>query len=436
MILARFAPRTASACLLVGLLSTGVGCAVSPAVEAARARDITALARALEAEDRAGDLDDSEVRDVAHALLAAEIAAAKGAEGANLVTSLGGCADAMDDELDDRSEQTDVVAAAAAATLVSAGVEDAEDYAHYILEPEPGMLPEFRAVGARGLTDDDDFAFRKKLYRDLDENVRLGAFRAAIVAPDQGDYAELAESARLDPLPIARSAAVRAFGRLGGEAAVMTLRDLWTRADGNMREAIVDAWSQGASFGAGGEGALVFVAEQSAGRGSIAAAVTLSRAGSVKSRDIGQGVLARAIALGTREERVFAITAAPSTPVILEAIRKAQKDEDKGVALAALSRVADEGDEKERASAKNAVFEIAKSKAQEAPRAQYELARLEDRRASPLLVKLAADKNPFARAYAARGFLALEEWSRAGRLLADKDKSVRSQVACAAVSRP
>ncbi len=417
------------AAIAVVSLAISTGCATSGAVEAARARDWARLDRALAAEEKSGQLDPGEARDVAEAVAAGEIGAAKGDDGEKRVLSFGACASPLESPLDDRSEKGDDIAAAAASVMLSARLVDKDEYARYALQRD--ARPLWRALGARSLVEDDYVASRRPYYRDLDERVRLGALEAAIDFADPSDFEAVLEAARLDPLPAARSAAARALGRIGGPGAPTALRDLWTHADPDLREAIADGW--GASFDAGGRQALRWAAENETGRGAIAAAVELVRRAPEGSDDEASalGVLTRAIKLGTPTERVFAMTASPATPPILGALRESKADSDLSVAIVALARLHHELAGAERKAAADKLLEIAKSDKPEAPHAQGELALIGDARVVPLLAKAVAGKDGTARSVAARGLVALGLTPKAARVLADRDADVRAQVACA-----
>jgi hypothetical protein len=423
--------RSALGLALLGGLVTG--CGVSPAVQAARDREYTQLSRELASEKTRGELDDGEVRDVAQALADAEISAAKGKDGEATIARYSGCADEVEGALDDRSEADDDVAAAAASVLLSAGLVDEDEYVDFIRDGDP--RPAFRALGARGLVDDDDFELRRKLFLDLDERVRANALKAAMSSPSPDDVAALVDAARLDPFPGARGTAARALGRIGGAKAVRALKDLWLHADGRLREAIVDALVSPASFEAGGRDALVRAAEEG-GEGGLAAALLLARIapvdrGAAAAKDVGVARLERAIESGTREERALAMLMAPSSKSVLSALRKAKDDSDPGLAALALARLAREGDLIEQKASRDALLALAKKDDPEAARALGELALLGDERAAALLEKQLADPNAFARAYAGRALVTLGHSVAAAMLLADKEASVRADVACA-----
>jgi HEAT repeat protein len=248
------------------------------------------------------------------------------------------------------------------------------------------------------------------------------------------------EAGRVDPHFAARAAAVRAIGVLGGDRAVGALKDLWLKADGRLRDAIVDGFRAPATFEAGGREQLVRIAE-SGQDGNISAALSLAHLsideGPEKhAKAIAIGVLVRAIKLGTREDRTAAMLGAPIDDDVLKALREAKDDSDAGIALVALGRLAqEEKKDKDRKAAKDKLLTIAKGKDPEAHRAMGELARMGDRRVVALLDKQLASKNAAARGYAARSLVLLREFTRAAPALADSDSYVRASTACAILKR-
>ncbi len=413
------------------------GCAASPLVEAAEAREFGRLGKDIEAARKAGTLTHGEVQDIARAIAEGEIERAKGEEGEKLILGLAACAEPLEGALDDRSDGDDDVAAAAAGVLLSAGLESEDEFEDYALDNDPRAA--FRALGARSLIDPEHAVLRRSLFRDLDERVRLGAVKAALSHPTAGDFDALLEAARLDPNPQARSAAARALGRLGGRRVGLALKDLWLRADGRMREAVAAAWAAPETFEAGGRYHLQTAAE-SGGEGAVHAALLLARSSALedaskKARDAALGVLVRAIKVGTREDRSLAILMTPSSDLVLDTIREVKDSGDPGIAVLALSRLAREGKPDEQKSAKDKLVVLAMATDVDAPRAQAELAGLGDTRVVQFIEKELASKNQYARAYAGRNLVTIGQLGRAARLLADKEAQVRLNVACAILAK-
>lgn len=417
--------------LLVSLLVTaaGAGCAASPAERAALDQDFAALRRAIDADTASGKLDDDLAEDIAEATAEGDLKKLRGWRGAESVLAWQACAADVEDALDDRGEGEDDPAAAALWLLVAAGEEDADDFTDHDAE-DTGGSAWWRSLGARGLVDEDDAELRRKRIRDGEERVRLAAIRAAGDAGDPTDLDALLEAARLDPLPAARAGAVRAVGSIGGPFAALGLRDVWTRADPRLRQAIASAWAMYPTYATGGQRELLRVAEQESGEAAVAASVHLARSGG-EHAPFARGALARAIETGTRGERVFAIAAAPFAKEITVAVRAASKDRDVAVAAAALARLAREGDAKEQRAAKDALFKLAKGESSDARAARGELARAGDPRALPLAEKGLAARAGHERASAARDLAALGKAHRAAKLLADGERDVRVAAACA-----
>lgn len=422
--------------ILLASVSASTGCGVSAAVQAARDHDIPRLAKEIDAAKKSGKLDDGEVEDIARALAKSEIREAKGDPGVVVIESMGECAESVEGALEDRSEKDDDVAAAAGALMLSHKLVSSDAYADFALEKD--QRPLFRALGARSLVGDDDFVVvRLPLFRDLDEHVRLGALEAAEAFAVPGDFDELYEAARLDPLPSARHAAIRALGVLGGERVVRVLKDLWTTADAPARRAIAIAWATPKTFEAGGKEELLWAAQNTQGDGAIYASIALARVAADGTDERGQalGVLTRAIKLGTRSERVSAISMAPSSKDILDAIRFAKDDSDVGVSLVAWSRLHTEGTKDEVKTALDKLFDIAKGESPEAPRAQEELAWFGEKRVQPLLEKQLTSESPYGRVMGARGLIALDHFVLVAPNLGDPSSDVRVQTACAILGK-
>ena len=312
-------------------------------MRAAEAGNLPELRRAIAAELASGELGADDAREIARLVAEHEIHGATGPVGAEKLRGLASCVRPLDDALEDRAEVRDEPGAAAAMLRLDARLADdeLEEYAALARAAEGSLAGVWRAVGARALTREEqpeDVALRRKLVVDGDERVRLGALRAALQAPDAGDSAAVLEAARLDPLPLARTVAIRVAGVHGGERTVLVLKDMWPLGDEPSRQAIADAWGTPASLDAGGRRELLWAAETQRGSPSIAAAHALVRAGGAGKSE-GIGVLTRAIETGPAKDRLYAILIAPlDAPPIAAAVRKAEKDSDEAVALAAVAK--------------------------------------------------------------------------------------------------
>jgi hypothetical protein len=424
------APSPIAAAMLGAAALGAVGCASQTDAErAALAQDLPALRAAIVAQHRAGELDGDAAADIAEASAAGDLAKQRGWRGAEATLAWRACAADVEDALEDRGDGDDDPAAAALWLLVAAGEEDAGDFLDHDA-PDEGGSAWWRSLGARALVDDDEADVRRARIRDGEERVRLAAIEAADDALDPEDLDELLDAARLDPLPAARAAAVRAIGRIGGPHAALGLRDVWVRADPRLRQAIAGAWSAYPTYAQGGQRELLRVVEEESGEPAVAAAVALARSGG-EHAGRGRAELVRAITRGTRGERTFAIAAAPLAPEIAAAVREAAKDRDPAVAASALARVAREGTAKEQRAARDALLALATKGGPEARPARGELARAGDVRAAPLAEKAIVSAYPADRAAAARDLAALGRAHRASALLADPARDVRIAAACA-----
>lgn len=456
-----FAPprraRTGATLLAAALAATALGgCATSGAVRAAESGDLKALRKAIDADLAAGDLDDTDVRQIAAIIAESDIGGATGPVGVDRVRGFASCARHLDDALERRSEAArDGVAAAAAMVRLEGGLEpaapamaralsmlapsgaaDTRDRA-LLAAPVAGPAADWRAVGARALTGADDGDLRRKLTVDPDQAVRLASLRAAADVADPRDADAVLEAARLDPLPLARTVAIRAAGALGGERVVLALKDLWVGSDEPGRSAIADAWATANSIEAGGRRELLWAAESQVGSPAIAAASALVRRGGVGASD-GLGTLTRSIEHGAPKDRIFAIAVAPiAAPPIRKVIRKAEDDAEESVAQAALTKELDAPDgqgaaaTKERARLVKKLSKIADGSTTRALAAKGALARAGVREIVPMLQKDVRSTDQRVREAAALGLVDLGELPHAAVMLADPDAVLRDSVACA-----
>ncbi|MBK8252586.1 MAG: hypothetical protein IPK82_07950 [Polyangiaceae bacterium] len=428
----RFACRTAF--LLAPALA---GCASSPALRAAEAHDLPTLAREIETEIKANDLTAAEARAIAKAVSVHAVQNAKGDSGLKTLEAYGRCSRVLDSAFEKRSNDTDEIAASAALTRLENGQLSPDDARESASRSGVHML--WRAVDARALIRPEDGAARRERLVDGDQEVRVAALRASADAGDIADADILADAARLDPYPLARTLAIRAIARTAmGERAVLTLRDLWTRADDDARQSIADAWATERIIDAGGRRELWWAAEHHHGAPAIAAAAALARfKGDGWSEAIG--VLARAIESGDTKDRVFAIGVAPAhEQVIEEALRKAIDDKDDAVVVAVAWRLLsgvgrNTVEEKDRKALVAKLLEYAKSSTTRGFQAQKALAKTGVREVLPLLDKQIKLADTRARETTGVAYVDLGEAAKAAPLIADKDLGVRAAVACALV---
>jgi hypothetical protein len=414
----------------LGIVALASGCASSPALVAARRGDFGALQADVAAREKVGSLGNAEAADLARAVAAWDVThPAKPGDAALRVGELRACARDVDGILADRMKTHDAAGAEAALARVESGAIGLGSARDHLADLDDG----WRAVGARGLVREEDGDARRKAYADPAPAVRRAAMHAGAVALNAGDVAALSEAARLDPEPIVRTDAVRALGAIGGAAVVAQLRDLWTNADGPLREDIAAAWARPATWAAGGRDELRILLAQGDGPGAIeGAGAALREAARDPEIDASAtALLVRVIARGSHRDRLHAIAVAPprlSAP-LLAAFRAAKEDDDITVRVAVLGRLLDSPPDRE--AAVRALEAIAASAAPApAPRAKLALAEAGDARVQALLEADLTASEPSVRLGAAMGLAALGRSARAAPLLADAEPSVRARAAC------
>jgi HEAT repeat protein len=415
--------------LFIGAVVAGlflVGCARSGVVDSALHGDLAALKRDVKAAQDRGELDRGTVTELARAIARREVRSASGDAAVERIRDVRVCARPLLDVLEDRAERADDAAAEATLTLFDLGKRDAGDMVAKYRDASGGA---WRAVAARAASGSKYGPLRRKYFVDPDERVRRAALRAAIDKSSKDDLDPLLEAARLDPDSLSRSLATRAVGAVGGDRAVLALRDHWARADEPTRITIVDAWSMPATFNNGGEHELVTVAETKSGPVAISAADALARIHGA-SQATGVAVLIRAVKEGTEAERRLAIQLVPLDDADARgAVESATKDTDKEVRVMALARLA--GDPKAKKTALDGLRDLAKSDDDIGLQARAALAAAGDRGVKKQLVGLLVAEKARTRTVAAKGLLDLGEYPSAATALADDDPQVRTAVACA-----
>lgn len=417
------APR--SVLVAWGLLLAG--CAASSAVEVALHGDLPSLRRELERADREGELDRGSVVRIADAVARRELAAAGGENGARRVRQLRACTSALAGALGARASEGDEVGAEAALALLAQRRLSAETL---VDEHADATDPAWRSVAARAATSARDTLRRREWFVDPDQRVRRAAFEAALERPDPLDLPLALEALRLDPDPVVQSLAARVAGAIGGEPAVLGLRDRFERADSTGRLAIVDAWAMPKAFRAGGERELRRLLARDLEVVSVAAARALVGRGQVDAAvhaELEQGIRA-----GSDVTRRLAIGGAePTHPPLLEALLEASKDADAGIAALALERLAAVPAQRTRA-----FRELRKlSRGAGGGEARAALARLGDRSVVAALVGDVRAAAPWRRQAAALELFDLGAPAAAARALADADPGVRTNVACGMLAR-
>ena len=406
------------------LLLLAAGCAPSGPVRAALYEDLPSLRHAIGDAAQRGKLDRRATVELAEAVASREVVSAQGKSGARHVRALSACARPLLPSLRRRAAIHDEPGAEAMLVLLAQRATDPE----VLMQRYAGDSDAaWRAVAARSAGNPRDVLQRRAWFLDPDERVRREAFEAAVSAPAASDLDALLEAFRLDPDPFSRSLAARAAGAIGGEAAVLGLKDRFARADEAGQLAIIEAWAMPASFASGG--ARELAAEMDAQRGvvSIAAASALLRMGEKDGRVAG--ILANAIEHGGEDERRLAIMLAPSDePRVAEALARAANDENSAVRVMVWSLLVD--NPQKRALALQKLRELAKRDDDAAFEARAALARAGDREMIPALSSEAQKGAPARRAPAAVALFRWGEPARAAVALADEDPGVRVATAC------
>ncbi len=435
---------------LVTLLVTSalVACG-GPAVDAAREGDYPRLRGLIAEKHREGALDNDEAARIARAVAERELVTAKREEDAIArLRDARPCAAELGDALADRMKAKDGAGAEAALALL----EDKRLSQSDARELASDKDDRWRAVGARALVRDDDRKARQAAILDPSPRVRRGAIRAAGDAKDLADLDVLAETARVDPEPMLRNEALRAMSAIvrgAGDKAkpraselAMRLRDLWTTGDDAVREDIAVAWALAPVFENGGREALRLVIAEGRGPGAIAGAGVVLRTAPEDAELAGmsRGLLTRVIEEGGRRDRLHAIFTAPAEGSMLEAMRKAAKEDDLEVRVAALGRLV--ASKPDRDASIKALEAIAGQGAKGGPpmldptlkthasRARLALASAGDLRVQAWIEEDLASTEPGRKLAAASALAALGRSGRAAPLLADPDPAVRTRAAC------
>lgn len=391
--------------------------------------DREALAQAIAAREKTGDLSNGDAARLAKTVAERELRESSGADAVDRVRESSPCARELDGALSDRMTLRDAAGARAALARIEGGS----------LAPggvgglSKGDDPEWRAVIARGLVRDGDGDARRHALLDPVPLARRQAARAAQTARDDADLDALSEAARLDPEPLVRSEAVRAIGGLGAagtaHAVVERLGDLWIVGDDGLREDIARAWSRSPLWEAGGRAALLVLVASDHGAPAVDGAVAVvgrrDADAEVKAAAVAQ--LERAMNGGARTTRLQALAQAPlDPPELLEAVRRASGAEDRVVRVAALARLAAAGE----ADAVGALEGLAAVGSPVASQARFALALAGDRRVQAWIEADLEAPRPDRRLAAATELAALGVAARGAPLLADADTSVRTRAAC------
>jgi HEAT repeat protein len=396
---------------------------VRPEVRAALSGTLPELQREIARAEQSAPLSDARLRELAQAVAEREIAGAGGSDGAAQVAVFRGCLPAVNGALDERATRGDEAAAVATLLLFEAGKRDADPLVEKYREADS---PAFKALAARATLSPTHAELRRRYFTDADERVRRAAFDAALQAPSSAHLPDLLEAARLDPSASNRARAARAVGRIGSEAAVLGLSDLYASGDEQEQLAVLDAWSEPRSFRSGGERQLSRALSQP-GLVSVSAASLLL--GSRDSRAAAVAVLARAIADGSDDERRVALMSAPlSEPSVKEALEKAAKSPSPEVTPLVLSRLAELPGA--GPAAREKLEKLAEDKSDYGLEASYALARLGSLRAISRVERELSHERSARRLRAALTLASLGKKQHLAPRLADRDPFVRATLAC------
>ena len=394
-----------------------------PEVRTALTGTLPELQREIARAEKSGTLSGSRLTDLARAVAEREIAGATGADGAQQLAVFRPCLPELETALDERAARGDEAAAVATLLLFEAGKRQANELVTRYQEADSGA---FRALAARATLSPSQAELRRRYFTDPDERVRHAAFEAAVKAPMSSQLADLIEAARLDPSPANRARAAQAAGRIGTEPAVLGLMDLFSGGDEQAQLAVLDAWSEPSSFRRGGERELSRALARS-GLVSVSAATLLLRSRDARAAAIG--VLARAIAEGSDDERRLALMAAPlSEPSIKDALDKAATSPSPDITPLVLSRLAELPGRGPKARA--SLEKLAEDKSDYGLEATYELARMGSLRAVNRVEQELSNERASRRLRAAITLAGLGKLSHLAPRLADKDPLVRATLAC------
>ena len=418
------APRGWSQMFALVLAAVTAACGgVRPEVRAALSGSLPELKQEIARAEKSAPLADDQLRELARAVAEREIAGATGAEGAEELALFRPCTEELSGALEQRASRGDEVAAVATLLLFEKNDRNADDLVKRYGEADSGA---FRALAARATLSPRYTELRRRYFTDPDERVRRGAFEAAVKAPQGALLADLVEAARLDPSASNRARAAQAVGRIGTEAAVLGLIDLFGAGDEPQRLAVLDAWSQSPAFRNGGERELAR-AMKGSGLVTVSAAALLLR--SRESRAAAIAVLARAVTDGSDDEKRLALMSAPmSEQAVRDALQKAASSPSPEVTPLVLSKLLEVPGTS--AKAREALEKLAADKTDAGLEATYELARLGAPVAVARLQQELSQERSARRLRAAVTLAGLGKRQRLAPLLADQDPLVRATLAC------
>lgn len=409
--------------ILLLVLQT-VACAGLSATGHARRGEHEAMRRAMLEDFREGRLTRDAVADLAAVVAERGLLETKGAQAVQRVQQVRLCARCLEDPLSERAEGKDEAAPWAAMALLLVDLGEPEAWRAHLNAQDPV----WRAVAVRTLIDSDHAKRRRSAMLDPDKLVRLAAVQASEKAMDPADRPALIDTARNDPDLLVRVTAVRALGWVATEQDVLAMRDLWARAPQPVRQSLVAAWSFPGTLERGGERELRWVAETQSGAPSVIAGGILMRLGG-PNRGVGLAALRRVMQEGIARDRAMAINMVPLGEAgFRELVEKLAQQAEPQVRVAALAKLA--LDPKSKAEARKKLGELAASERPGAGEARSAMARIGDRRVMQLLLKQAKSSDRQSRREAMQAFLALDDYARAAFFMADPDAGLRTRAAC------
>jgi hypothetical protein len=430
--------KVRSALLAIVLAAPLFACG-NAALQAAKQGDDAKLKAEIQKEHAKGKLSNDEAARLARAVAEREISRAKDEKTALArLHDTRACALELDDALEERMKTRDGAGAEAALTRLEDG-KLSESTARDWLDDADDR---WRAVGTRTLHRDDDRAKRQAAMISPNAQIRRSAIRASADAKDAADIDLLFETARVDPELILRNEALRAISAIlrkedcsKAKAAELAIRfrDLWTAGDDAIKEDVAVAWALSPVFENGGREALRVALAEGKGPGAIAAAGVVTRMPTKDKEKASpdadlvasaNALLARTNEGASRRDRLHALAVAKLDGPILDATRKAAKDDDRDVKIPALARLAET--KADGAAAKNELVDLARNDVH----ARHALASVGDLRVQAWIEQDLAASEPQRKTQAASALAALGRPARAAPLLVDPDPSVRTRAAC------
>jgi len=428
--------RFGVALLVAGLVGGAAGCG-SSAMKAAERGDLASLKSDLAARQAAGDMSNDEAASIARVVAEREVRIATGKDAIDRVREVRACSYELDSILKERMQTQDEAGAEAALARLEGGKLDGDDVRLFAASPDDN----WRAVGTRALTREEDRAQRQHAMLDASPRVRRQAMRAAQSALDPADLDPLTEAARVDPEPILRTEAVRAIAALpprAGGGVANRLRDLWVVADDGIREDIALAWASPSVYAAGGREALVVLLTTGHGPGVIEGAAAVMRSWDGRDAEVinaAAALVLRAIESGAKHHRMHAIAVAriDKRKDLFDAVVKASDDDDPEVRVAALARLTELESQRPRAVKLLEAYAALGKDGGGGPlamRAKLALASAGDLSIQKWIEADLTAASAWERLAAAGDLSALGRSARAAPLLADPDASVRTRAAC------